>query len=33
MAAVIKSILGETTRNFALEPVDFRLRPEYLCGD
>jgi hypothetical protein len=33
MAAVIKSILGETTPKLRLEPVDFRLRPEYFFGD
>jgi len=33
MAAVIKSILGETAGKRRLEFVDFRLEPEYLFGD
>jgi hypothetical protein len=33
VTAIIKPIPGETTRNFAAEPVDFRLGPEYLFGD
>jgi hypothetical protein len=32
MAAVIKFILGETTPKLRLEPVDFRLGPEYFFG-